>query len=76
MNGQEHKIIVLQLNEMALERAHKYFQSRAGPSEPLYFNKLPGRPLPNLHNNAGRCRASSRKIHAPGFAAYQGAPGQ
>ena len=43
---------------------HADFQSRGGSPEALYFKELPGRPLPNLHDNAGRCRASSRKIHA------------
>ncbi len=43
---------------------HADFQSRVGSPEALYFKELPGRPLPNLQHNAGRCRASSRKIHA------------
>ena len=30
----------------------------------LYFNKLAGRQLPNMHNHAGLCTAHSRKIHA------------
>ncbi len=30
----------------------------------LYFYKLPGRPLPNLHNNTQQCRTQSRRIHA------------
>jgi uncharacterized membrane protein YsdA (DUF1294 family)/cold shock CspA family protein len=47
-----------------LNHRHADFQSRAGSPEALYFNELPGRPLPKLQHNAGRCRASSRKIHA------------
>ena len=44
---------------------HADFQSRVGSPEALYFKELPGRPLPNLQHNAGRCIASSRKSHAP-----------
>ena len=40
------------------------FSVRVGTLEAMYFNELPGRPLPNLQDNAGRCRASSRKTHA------------
>jgi len=31
---------------------HADFQSDVGRLLALYFNKLPGRPLPNLHDNA------------------------
>ena len=31
---------------------HADFQSRAGSPEALYLIELPGRPLPNLHDNA------------------------
>ncbi len=47
-----------------LNHRHTDSQSGAGRPPALYFNKLPGRPLPSLQHNAGRCRASSRKIHA------------
>jgi hypothetical protein len=40
------------------------FQSRKDPLLVIYSSELVGRPLPNLQHNAGRCRASSRKIHA------------
>ncbi len=47
-----------------LNHRHTDSQSGAGRPPALYFNKLPGRPLPNLQDNAGLCTASSRKIHA------------
>ena len=50
---------------------HADFQSRVSSPEALYFNELPGRPLPNLHDNAGRCTTSSRKLHAVYFARYE-----
>ena len=43
---------------------HADFQSGLGSPEALYFKELPGRPLPNLHHDAGLRTASSRKIHA------------
>ena len=50
--------------EAELNCRHADFQSLVGSPEALYFNELPGRPLPNLQHNAGRCRTSSRKIPA------------
>ncbi len=48
---------------------HRYadFQSGVRKLLALYFNKLPGRPLPILQYNAGQCTASSRKTHASFF---------
>ncbi len=43
---------------------HADFQSDVRELLALYFNKLPGRPLPNLHHNAQHCTAHSRKTHA------------
>ena len=57
-----------------LNHRHADFQSRAGSPEALCFNELPGRPLPSLQHNAGRCGASSRKTHAKSSALPFGTP--
>jgi len=36
----------------SINHRHAGFQSRAGSPKFLYFNELPGRPWPNLQNNA------------------------
>ena len=37
----------------------------------MFFNNLPGRSLPDLHNNAELCSTDSRKIHASHLSALE-----
>ncbi len=48
----------------SINHRHADFESGVRRLLTLYFNTLPGRPLPNLQDNAGLCTASSRKTHA------------
>ena len=47
-----------------MNHRHAGFQSTVGMLLALYFNKLAGRQLPNMHNHAGLCTVHSRKFHA------------
>ncbi len=47
-----------------IELPTRGFSVRKGKFDPLIFNNLPGRPLPNSHNNARLCGTDPRKIHA------------
>ena len=47
-----------------INHRHADFQSSVGMLLDLYFNELAGRPLPDLHDDAGLRIAHSRKSHA------------
>jgi hypothetical protein len=47
-----------------IEPPTRGFSERRGKFQPLSFNHLPGRLLPNLHDYAQLCTTDSRKTHA------------
>ena len=47
-----------------INHRHADFQAGIGMLLALYFNKLAGRQLPDMHNHAGLCTTHSRKSYA------------
>jgi len=54
-----------------IELPTRGFSERRCQFDPLFFNNLPGRPLPILPDNAGLFITDSRKIHAKTFSFFQ-----